>query len=176
MLALAEQTKVEGYEAKEPVPGAGGANVSVNYEPVEGGTGLSALVTLSPCDPFVCWDLDAEVTAEHEANLKSNLSRIHIDNPNLVFEYGTIQIASGYEAFYVYSRSFVAEGGSTSTTNSYRLLYHDGTNLISLEVSPEFGPLPESEDALEMEMDQAKGEMAARGFFAAFAGAFAPSE
>lgn len=165
-------TQVEGYERKEPTTNPN--NVTVAYDPVEGGSGLSSVVTLAPCVPIVCWDLSGEITMEHEQNLKSNLAPVHLENPDLVFEYGNIEIASGYEAFFNYSFSFVADEGSKAATNSYHLVYHDGTNLISIQVTPEFGPLPDSADVFQMEMDQSKGEMAARTFFAAYMDAFEP--
>jgi hypothetical protein len=174
-LAELSMTEVEGYVRQEP-PLMTAANLGILYEPAEGRSGLSAVVKIAPCTPVACWDLEGEIGDDEEANLKSSLPQSHLDNSDLVFEYGTIEVASGYTAFFTYSRSFVSDGGSTATVNAYRLQYHDGSNAITIHVTPaRLTSLPDSADELEMQMDQSKGEMAARNIFAAFAAAFTPS-
>lgn len=169
------RTEIEGYEAGDPVVGGGSPNVSVTYEPRENGNGVTAVVTLATCNPFLCWDLDGDISSEHEQNLRSAIAPIHLDNPNLVFEYGPVQAAPGYDAFFAYFRSFVHQENTTATTNSYRMIYHDDANMISIMVTPA-GPIPASELELEMELDQSKGELTAKKFFAAYAQAFQPAD
>jgi len=171
LTALASDAEVAGFEAGEATPGGFGDTVSVTYR----GDGVEAFVTLAPCDPFLCWDLDGEVGAEHEENLRSNLAPVHLENPDLVFEYGNVEPVPGYEAFSVYSFSFVAEGGSKAATNSYRLIYHDGAKSITISVQPESGFLPDTAEEYQSEMDQSTGEAVAGDVFAAYAEAFDPA-
>lgn len=136
------------------------------------GDGVMASVTLLPCDPFACWDLDGEITAEHEQNLKSMLSADALNDPNLVFEYGNVEPAPGYEAFFTYAFQFSRDGGSASGTNAYRLTYHDGRTWMLIDVQPEFGPLPETADEFQAQLDQATGASIAADVFAAYADGF----
>src|SRR5690606_19265536 len=122
-----------GFEASEPRSSEATVMVQMGFE----GEGLMGWVQLSPCDPFACWDLDREVDASHEANLKSMLPTNAMEDPDLVFEYGNVEPVAGYEAFYVYSFHFSRDGTSASGGNQYRLLYHDGRVVIAIDVQPE---------------------------------------
>ncbi len=168
--AIAADAEVAGLEAGEATIGGSGNSVSVAYR----GDGVEAYVTLTPCDPFLCWDLDGEIGAVQEENLRSNLASVHLENPDLVFEYGNVEPVPGYEAFSMYSFSFVVDGGSKAASNSYRLMYHDDAKLITIAVGPEAGFLPDTAEEFLAEMDQSTGATVARDIFAAYADAFDP--
>ncbi len=176
LLRLAE-TEVEGFTRGEPFEGAG--NVTVTYETRadEDSPILTVLVTLTNCNPFVCWDLEAPVSADQEANLKSLLPSVHIQNPDLVWEVTTPEIAAGYTAFANYSRSFVQEGGSTATVNGYLVFYHDGVNHITLNVYPRFGfDGPQTAAELEASMTREEAHQLVREVFTPFRDHFAPND
>ena len=164
LTAVAAGVSVPGLEAGEATPGGFGETASVMYSNDE----VEAFVTLAACDPFVCWDLGGEVGAEQEANLRSNLAPIHLDNPDLVFDYGNVEPVPGYEAFYLYSLSFVQDGGTKAATNAYRLIFHDGVTSMTIVVNPVSGFLPDSAEAWEASMDRATAEAVANDVFAAF--------
>jgi hypothetical protein len=146
---------------------------AIRYNQADEGD-LQAQVTVGPCDPSVCWDL-VGITEQQGKELKEGLPERNLDDPDLIFEYGTSELLPGYTGFFTYSRSFVVQGATVATLNGYSLLYHDGTNWISVIVTPENAPLPDSAEELQGQMDQAKGETATKVFFEAFASNFAPN-
>lgn len=162
-------TEVPGYTRGEPRVNFGNLTVSYASDDPEAAGGS---VTITPCDPFICWDLRGQVSEEQEDNLLSLLPSIHIENPDLIFEYGTVVLEDGKEGFFVYTRSYVEEGTSKATSNSYRVFYHDGANHITLFVNPPGSLSAENAEALAAQMDQAGGEAVAKEIFAAFAPQF----
>ena len=171
LMAAAAAAEVDGLEADAPTEAAYGDNVQAAYH----GDGVSAFVTVSACDPFLCWDLDGEVGPEHEANLRSALAPVHLENPDLVFEYGNVEPVPGYESFYVYNFSFIVDGTSKSAANSYTSTYHDDSAAITIRVQPEQGFLPETAEEFQAEMDQATGEAIAAKVLAAYTDLFRPT-
>ena len=133
---------------------------------------LAALVTFQACDPFVCSDLTAELDDQARENVRSLLPRIHIDNPDLVEEVGPTQIA-GRPALGIYFRSYVAQDDGQATALSYRAITHDGANLITVLVNPDFasaGGLADSAEELAARMSSADGAAVAEDVLAALAG------
>lgn len=171
LTSIAASAEVAGFDADEPTTAALGDSVQRTYR----GEGLEAHVTLAPCDPFSCWDLGGPIGPDHEENLRSNLAPVHLANPDLVFEFGTVEAVPGFEPFFTYSFSFVAEDGSKAATNSYRLLHHDDVTLFTVQVSPEMGFLPDTADEYLAEMDESTGAALAADVLAAYAGAFEPT-
>lgn len=136
------------------------------------GTSLHVTVRLDDCDPFSCYDLATPIGPTELDNLKSNLPRVHIDNPDLVFQHGRFELAPGYEGFSFYSRSFVKTEGGRSSAHGLDVIYHDGQNNIGLKVFARGQGSPESEADLLAEMTEQEAGAAAREVFAAFAGEF----
>lgn len=137
---------------------------------------LTATVTISACDPFICPNLDAANFLGKEAQLKTALPEVHIKNPALVFSVGNADLAAGYRGFFTYARSFVRDGGTTSTANRYSIQYHDGVNQVGILIGVRFeGPFPQSEAEMQRQLDQPTGEAAARAVFAPFQPAFRPN-
>lgn len=141
-------TEVEGLTAGEP--NVTDSQATVTHAGTVDGVEVEAVVTLTPCDPFLCRDLSADLTAEEVDNVKSVLSRIHLDNPDLVFEHGNVDV-SGDTAFFTYARSFVDDDGSRAWVNTYRILRHDGTNAVAVQVTPPLGGFGGPETAEELE-------------------------
>ena len=167
-IAELAMTDVEGYERSEPFVGP--VSTTVGY--TSDAEGLAVGVTLMECDPFACWDLEMEVTEQHEQNLRSTLSATLNDAPNLVFEYGTVELEPGRVGFFLYTRAFVQDGGSKVTTNRYQVFYHDNANHLTLSVGPDPSISPESEEHLLEMMSQEEGEAIAKKFFAAYSSEF----
>ena len=152
--------EVDGYTLQNPnVSEFGNATVQYLEDVPAGPVALSALVTFQACDPFICTDLSAEIDEQRRANARSLLPSLHIDNPDLVEEIGPTELA-GRTALAIYFRSFVDQGDGQATANSYRAITHDDTNLITVQVTPDFlsaGGLADSEDELEERMDAEAG-------------------
>lgn len=151
--------EIDGYTLENGnVSEFGNATVKHIEDTPAGPVALSALVTFQACDPFVCTDLSAEIDEQRRENARSLLATVHIENPDLIEEIGPVELA-GRTALVIYFRSFVDDGGSRATTNSYRAITHDGTNLITVQVSPDFasGGLADSAEELEERMDAAAG-------------------
>jgi len=148
--------EVDGYSIESArVSEFGNATVQHLESAPAGPVALSALVTFQPCDPFVCSDLSAEIDEQRRENIRSLLPRLHIDNPDLVEEIGPIELA-GRTVLAIYFRSFVDQDDGQATALSYRAITHDGTNLITVQVSPDFmsaGGLAASAEELEERMD-----------------------
>lgn len=162
--------EIDGYTLENPnVSEFGNATVKYLEDTPSGPVALSALVTFQACDPFVCSDLSAEIDEQRRENARSLLSLVHIENPDLVEEIGPVELA-GRTALVIYFRSFVDDGGSKSTTNSYRAFTHDGANLITVQVGPDFasGGLADSAEELEERMDAASGAAVAEDILTAF--------
>lgn len=166
--ALAAGATPAGFTAEEPMVNETAGVVTTMYLR----DGVMASVMLQPCDMFACWDLDGEITPDHEQNLRSMLSSDALNDPNLVFEYGNVEPAPGYEAFFTYAFQFARDGGSASGTNAYNLTYHDGRTWMMIGVQPEWGPLPETAEDFQAQLDQATGAAIAAEVFAAFADGF----
>mgnify|MGYP001822994660 CR=1 FL=1 len=156
-------TPIDGYEAFEP--SVLGTSATVVYE----GETLQATVRFAACDPFICYDFTAEPTPEQIESAKAILAPVHIENPDLVFEIATVELAPGYEGRSIYRESFVDDGGSRSTTHAYSALYTDGANLIEITVSPGGdAAFPESLAELQASMSVDDGATTAGDIFAAF--------
>lgn len=163
--------EVDGYSLESAnVSEFGNATVQYLEETPSGPVALSALVTLQDCDPFICTDLSAELDEQQRANTRSLLPTIHIDNPDLVEEIGPTELA-GRTVLAIYFRSFVDQDDGQATALSYRAITHDGTNLITVQVSPDFmsaGGLADSAAELEERMDAAAGAAVAADIIRAF--------
>jgi len=170
-LAQLTTTDVEGF-VRDPQSLTFPTRVATRYDEAAGGD-LQTQVTVGPCNPSVCWDL-VGITEQQGKELRDGLPARNLDDPNLIFEYGTSEILPGYIGFFTYSRSFVQQGATVATLNGYSLLYHDWSNWISIIVTPGNGPLPDTAQELRSQLDQAKGETATRSFFEAFAANFDP--
>lgn len=167
---------VPGYTSVRQTASATSLLAVYESQPLESGVRLTATVTISACDPFICPDLDAANFLGKEAQLKTALPEVHIKNPALVFTMGNADLAAGYRGFFTYARSFVRDGGTTSTANRYSIQYHDGVNQVGILIGVRFeGPFPQSEAEMQRQLDQPTGEAAARAFFAPFQPAFRPN-
>jgi hypothetical protein len=164
-------TDVDGF-VRDPVTLMTPIRTGIRYNEASEGA-LEAQVTIGPCTPSLCWDL-VGITEQQGEELKAGLPERNLKDPGLIFEYGTSEILPGYVGFFAYSRSFVQEGATIATLDGYSLLYHDGSNWISIVVTPKNAPLPDTPEELKEQMDQAKGETATRAFFEAFAANFDP--
>lgn len=163
-------TPIDGYEAFEP--SVLGTSATVVYE----GETLRATVRLAACDPFICYDFTAQPTPEQIESAKVILAPAHIENPDLVFEIATVELAPGYDGRSIYRESFVEEGGSRSTTHAYSALYTDGANLIEITVNPSGeAAFPESLAELQASMSIDDGATAAGDIFAVFLDEFGPN-
>lgn len=141
-----------------------------------GGAQVVVLLQLAPCDPFICGKLDpAEYqTAEAQRNLKSTLSTAHIENPDLKWDFGEVELGSGATGLYTYALSYIetkdTSGGTTRiSANSYRAWYHNGATLVSMDVFSRGGDSVRSVADLEQRMSRTEAETAAKTFFAALA-------
>ncbi|MFN8506813.1 MAG: hypothetical protein U0547_04520 [Dehalococcoidia bacterium] len=175
-LARLAQTTIPGYTAGRQTPSATSLLAVYESATVANGARVTAVVTISPCDPFICINLDAANFKGKEPQLKTVLPEIHINNPALVFTIGNVELAPGYRGFFTYARSFVSNNGSTATANRYSVQYHDGTNQVAILLTAKSeGPFPGSEAEMQRQLDQPSGESAARTVFAAFQPAFRPT-
>ncbi len=130
---------------------------------------LGALVTFDTCDPFLCTDLAAELDEQARENLRSLLPTVHIENPDLVEEVGPTELA-GRTVLGIYFRSYVGRDDGQSTALSYRAITHDGTNLITVQVGPDFmaaGGLADSAEELAERMSPAEGAAVAEDILTA---------
>lgn len=169
-------TAIPGYTAVRQTATATSLLAVYESQPLESGVRFTATVTISACDPFICPDLDAANFVGKEAQLKTVLPEVHIKNPALVFTMGNADLAAGYRGFFTYARSFVRDGGTTSTANRYSIQFHDGVNQVGILIGVRFeGPFPQSEAEMQRQLDQASGEAAARAVFAPFQSAFRPN-
>jgi len=152
--------EVDGYTLENGnVSEFGNATAQYLEDAPAGPVALSALVTFQACDPFICTALSAEIDEQRRENTRSLLPRIHIDNPDLVEEIGPTELA-GRTVLAIYFRSFVDQDDGQATALSYRAITHDGTNLVTVQVSPDFmsaGGLADSAEELEERMDAAAG-------------------
>lgn len=163
-------TEIDGYTIRTAnVTDFGNATVQYIENDPAGPVALSAFVTFQDCDPFVCTDLLSELDEEARSNIRSALPRIHLDNPDLVEEIGWDELA-GRPVLTAYFRSFVDQPDGQATAHRYQAVTHDGANLISISVSPDFGPDGLADSAAEMEerMDSADGAAVAEDILAAF--------
>ncbi len=135
----------------------GNATVSYLEESPDGPVALRASVTLSPCDAFICFDLAAEPDDQQLEGIRSTLSRVHLDNPDLVEDIGATELA-GRDALAFYFRSFVGDDTGTATVNSYTAVVHDGANVLRIQVTPDLGfEGAQSADELADQMDADRG-------------------
>jgi hypothetical protein len=152
--------EVDGYTLENPnVSEFGNATVQYIEDVPAGPVALSAFVTFQACDPFSCTDLSAEIDEQRRANARSLLPSLHIENPDLVEEIGPTELA-GRTVLAIYFRSFVDQDDGQATANSYRAITHDGNNLITVQVTPDFisaGGLADSAAELEERMDAESG-------------------
>ena len=148
--------EIDGYTIESAnVSEFGNATVQYLEDAPAGPVALSALVTFQACDPFICTDLSAEIDEQRRENARSLLPSIHIENPDLVEEIGPTELA-GRTVLAIYFRSFVDQDDGQATALSYRAITHDGTNLITVQVTPDFasaGGLADSAEELEERMD-----------------------
>lgn len=163
-------TPLDGYEAFEPR--VYGTSATVVYEDET----RQATVRFAACDPFICYDFTAEPTPEQIESAKAILAPAHIENPDLVFEIDTVELAPGYTGRSIYRQSFVEDGGSRSSTHAYTALYTDRANLIEITVNPAGdAAFPASLTELQASMSVDEGATAAGDIFAVFVDEFDPN-
>ena len=154
-------TTVDGYTLdSSSVSEYGNATVQYTQQGADGDDPLTAVVTFTNCDPFTCVDLGAELTEEQRTNMRSVLAPVHIDNPDLVEEVSAEQV-DGRPALVAYYRSFVEDGGSTATANTYRMTTHDDLHLIAITVTPDLSAGVQADSAEELEQQMTADDAAA---------------
>lgn len=162
--------EIDGYSLENgDVSEYGNASATYLEENPSGPVALSALVTYTDCDPFNCTDLSVELDEERRANIRSLLPSLHIENPELVEEVGPVELA-GRTVLAIYFRSFVEQDDGSATALSYRAITHDGTNLVTVQVSPDFysaGGLADSAEELAARMGPAEGAAVAEDILTA---------
>jgi hypothetical protein len=143
-----------------------------------GGANILVTTRISACDPFICATLDPKdyESAEAQRNLKSVLSTALIESPDLVWDFGPVELAPGKTGLHTYAAGYLetkeASGTSRVSANAYRAWYHDGTLHIFIEVFQRGGDSPGSLDDVKALMSVAEAGQAARNIFAAFASEF----
>ncbi|MGE3075953.1 MAG: hypothetical protein AB7N24_08710 [Dehalococcoidia bacterium] len=173
LVAIAN-TAVPGFTALDPRGTGLGATVVYSSDTkTSGGANVQVLVSLVACDPFICGKLDPDQYSSPEAqrNLKSILPTAHIENPDLQWEFGTVDL-SGETGLYTYALSYVESkdnaGGTTRlSANAYRAWYHDGRIFVSMDVYARGITSVSSVEDLEAGMSKAEAEKAAKDVFAA---------
>ncbi len=174
------QTEVTGYARSDSrVVSGSGSVLYTSSEKTAGGANVLVNVRLGACDPFLCGTLNPRdyASAEARRNLQSALPSAHIENPELVWEFGPVELSSGRTGLFTYALSYVetkdASGGvSRASANSFRAWYHNGGLHIMLEVFSRGGDSARSAADLTRLMSRAEAEEAAKHVFAAFAPLF----
>jgi hypothetical protein len=171
VLALTE-LPIPGYrttEVRETVLGV--AVVYTAENKTAGGAELFVRANYAPCDSFVCGSLDPGdyASAEAQDQLKSVLPAAHKSNPDLVWEFGPVELSGRAEGLYYYTLSYLEEeaggGVSRSSANSYRAWYHNGSVYVTLEVFARAAAAPLSRGDVARLMTKAEAEEAAREVF-----------
>lgn len=170
-------TEIAGYEAIDPRVEFESGRVSYLETDPPGPVALEASVVLADCDPFICFDLDAEITDGQMESILSTLSRVHIDNPDRVTVVQNEELAPGATAFTTFFLSYVSEDGSKSSAHRFSAVHHDGTNHVLIQVqvpSAGFDSFEGIETAadLEAQMDRERALAVASDVFDAFADEF----
>ncbi len=168
-------TAVPGFTSLEPRNIPFGATVTFSSDrKTAGGAEVRVLVSVAACDRFICTKLDPESYSSPEAqrNLKSTLSTAHIENPDLRWEFGEVELGASATGLYTYGLSYLENkdssgGTSRLSANSYRTWYHDGRTFISMDVFARSGSSVRSLADLKGEMSKAEAEQAAKDVFAA---------
>ena len=168
-------TAIPGFTAVEPRTTPFGATVTyISDAKTAGDAQVAALVSVAVCDPFICatQDKDAYSSPEAQRNLKSTLSKSHIENPDLQWEFGEVELAASVTGLYTYALSYLeskdSSGGTTRlSADAYRVWYHDGRVFISMDVFSRGGPSARSVADLESAMSKADAEKAAKDIYAA---------
>lgn len=172
--------EVPGFTALDPRTTPLGATVVYRSDATTAGdANVQVLVTVAACDPFICSKLDPNLYSSPEAqrNLKSNLSTVHIENPNLKWDFGQVDLSPSAKGLYTYALSYVESkdssgGTSRASANGYHAWYNDGRTYISLEVFARGGDSPRSVAEVEGGMSKAEAEKAASDVFAALEPSF----
>lgn len=172
--------EVPGFTALDPKATPFGATVVYRSEAKTAGeANVQVLVSVAACDPFICSKLDPDVYSSPEAqrNLKSSLSTVHIENPDLQWDFGQVDLSPSAKGLYTYALSYVESkdssgGTSRASANGYHAWYNDGRTYVSLEVFARGGSSPRSIAEVEGEMSRAEAEKAANDIFAALEPAF----
>lgn len=130
--------------------------------------GKKAYVDVIAQGCVACMPLDVDKWKANE-NLKSMLPRIHIDNPELVWDVEAIE-ADGTKGIAIYKRSFVAseDGKSKGAAHGVQVHYHNGVNQLVVTVSARGGSMANSAEELAAEFTKEEFLDAAKKFLAAF--------
>ena len=166
---------VPGYSILETGTTVLGAAVTYAAEAkTAGGAALFVRTNIAPCDDFICASLDPAEYASDDAqdNLKSVLPAVHKDNPDLLWEFGEVQLSPDATGLYYRALSYTESpsgGGSTarSSANAYRAWYHNGSVYVTFEVFARSAASPLSKADVEKLMTGAEAEKAAGDVFAA---------
>ncbi len=141
---------VPGFKRHEKAgPGMKTVAMSTYEQEAANANSRKAFVMVNAQKCMMCQPMDVDKWKANE-NLKMMLSKAHKENPNLVWEVGTLE-AGGKTAITVYSRSFVQmnEGKTTLTANGIDVHYNNGTNQLVMQISVRGGPPAKSEEELE---------------------------
>lgn len=170
---------VPGFTRSDSRVVASAANaLYTSIEKTVGGANILVTVRVAGCDPFICTSLDPKdyESAEAQRNLKSILSTALIESPDLVWDFGDVELAPGKTGLHTYAAGYLesrdASGTSRVSANAYRAWYHDGSLHIFIEVFPRGGDSPQSLEDVKTLMSMAEAEQAAKDVFAAFAPEF----
>lgn len=173
------QVDVPGFTRSESRVVASAANATYTWNEKTVGDGdILATARVAGCDPFICATLDPKdyESAEAQRNLKSVLSTALIESPDLVWEFGSVELAPGKTGLHTYALGYLETTGASGTSrvsaNAYRAWYHNGNLHILIEVFSRGGESPRSLDDTTALMSKAEAEKAAKDVFAAFAGEF----
>lgn len=174
-LLAAVSGAVPGFTSSDIRGSAAGATAMfTSSATTAGGANVLVLVNVSACDPFVCGKLNPAdyQSAESQRALKSTLPTAHIENPDLHWEFGAVQLAPGKSGLFTYALSYVetkdAAGGTTRiSADAYRAWFHDERTVIAMEVFSRGGQAARSAAELERNMSRNDAEAAAKAVFAA---------
>jgi len=154
--------EVPGYKVTSRRAMSDSAVLSVEAEkPLPSGAKMGALITISAC--MMCVEMDLAKWKDN-ANLKSMLSRVHIDNPNAVWEVNELDLGGGKKAIYTYSKSAV----DGATSHGLTVYHNNGTNMVMMMVNAS-GLWGKTMEELEKEASLEDFKTAAQQMFAPFA-------
>lgn len=171
-----QKTKVQGFSSKAGMSSA--MRTVVTYadaeEPTDRGA-VRAMVVLEPCNAMTCGKLDPDYWKGREDEFVAALgSRLHRENEDLHWSYGSIDLGDGRKGIYTYVRSYAVseDGRSKERLLTYKVIYNDGANAITIDLNPENRRDAKSQEDLEALMSEEDGRRVAQEIFAAFAGSF----
>lgn len=164
-----EAIEVTGYVTGQTIDAGDALVRTFTSDANPDGVTLVVRARFAPCSPGTCWDPTEDLDDTRVEQIRQVLPTDHMDNPDLVFEYGPDELAPDFQGFDVYYRSML-EGGGTAI--GYQFRYHDDVNLVEMMVYPQGAPTPITPDDLEAQMPRPWANEVAADVFAAFADEF----